>query len=303
MQSSHSQASSVRPERHGERQLWVDKYEPSAYFDLLTLETQNKNVLTWLKSWDEIVFPERAQELSTSKLAQPSGAQRLFFEKKESFVNFDLAGKAHHSSATTEYSFRNKRLLMLHGPPGTGKSTLAKLLSKHCGYESRHINASDMRSADQLLRSIRNAMTTDSHFDSARTGQASKPCCIIIDEVDGAASGGLSSDGTASGARGFAHVLQVLQNCIQYSNTLKGKHKEDDLDEAEEEQAAQHSDEDSDQIDSSSKPKIEKKATKKTTKKKNDNLFALHRPIIFICNNLYAKPLRPLRDLCLLMKI
>lgn len=306
-QGSLSQASSLRPDRLGERQLWVDKYEPTTYFDLLTPETQNANVLTWLRSWDEIVFPERAQALGTGKLTQPSGAQRLFFGKKESFVNSDLTGKAHHSSASTEYSFRNKRLLMLHGPPGTGKSTLAKLLSKQCGYESRHINASDMRSADQLLRSIRNAMTTDSHFNSASSGQTAKPCCIVIDEVDGAAGGGMVSsaasvDGFAPGAKGFAHVIQVLQSCIQYSNTLKGKQKEEGLAELDDEPVAQDSEEDSDQIDSS-KPKIEKKAVKKTNKKKNDNLFALNRPIIFICNNLYAKPLRPLREMCLLMKI
>ena len=27
------------------------------YFDLLTDEVTNRNVLTWLKTWDELVFP------------------------------------------------------------------------------------------------------------------------------------------------------------------------------------------------------------------------------------------------------
>jgi replication-associated recombination protein RarA len=40
----------------------------------------------------------------------------------------------------------NKKILTLYGPPGTGKSTIAKVLSKICGYESREINASDIRS-------------------------------------------------------------------------------------------------------------------------------------------------------------
>jgi len=43
----------VRPE------LWVDKYAPKKFFDLITDELQNRNVLTWLKSWDEVVFPEK----------------------------------------------------------------------------------------------------------------------------------------------------------------------------------------------------------------------------------------------------
>ena len=244
-QSVLSQASSTKSEKKSERQLWVDKYAPTSYFDLLTPEAHNRNLLTWLKSWDEIVFPERAQDLSRSRIDEPNNAGGPFFRKTEAFVNFDLAGKAHHATAPTEYSYHNKRMLMLNGPPGTGKSTLAKLLAKHCGYQSRHINASDMRSADQLLHAIRNAMTTDSHFDrklDSRAESSSKPCCIIIDEVDGAASGGMgtssSADGALSSARGFAHVVQVLQSCIQYSNGLKSKQKEDELDEVAEEPGA-----------------------------------------------------------------
>lgn len=38
-------------------QLWVDKYTSKKYFDLLTDEVTNRNVLTWLKTWDELVFP------------------------------------------------------------------------------------------------------------------------------------------------------------------------------------------------------------------------------------------------------
>ena len=40
-------------------QLWVDKYSAKNYFDMLTDECINRNVLQWLKSWDEIVVPER----------------------------------------------------------------------------------------------------------------------------------------------------------------------------------------------------------------------------------------------------
>jgi chromosome transmission fidelity protein 18 len=37
--------------------LWVDKYTSKKFFDLLTDEVTNRNVLTWLKTWDEVVFP------------------------------------------------------------------------------------------------------------------------------------------------------------------------------------------------------------------------------------------------------
>jgi chromosome transmission fidelity protein 18 len=44
-----------------DNQLWVDKYTSSRFFDLLTEEAVNRNVLTWLKSWDEVVFPEKSK--------------------------------------------------------------------------------------------------------------------------------------------------------------------------------------------------------------------------------------------------
>ena len=44
-----------------EETLWIEKYTSEKFFDLLTDEAINRNVLTWLKSWDEIVFPERSK--------------------------------------------------------------------------------------------------------------------------------------------------------------------------------------------------------------------------------------------------
>lgn len=36
--------------------LWVEKYKPKSYFDLLSDETTNHSLLTWLKMWDKMVF-------------------------------------------------------------------------------------------------------------------------------------------------------------------------------------------------------------------------------------------------------
>lgn len=41
--------------------MWVDKYTSEKFFDLLTDEVVNRNVLTWLRSWDEIVFPQKSK--------------------------------------------------------------------------------------------------------------------------------------------------------------------------------------------------------------------------------------------------
>jgi chromosome transmission fidelity protein 18 len=36
--------------------LWVDKYKPKSYMDLLSDEATNKSLLHWLKLWDKSVF-------------------------------------------------------------------------------------------------------------------------------------------------------------------------------------------------------------------------------------------------------
>lgn len=36
--------------------LWVDKYKPKKYIDLLSDESTNRDLLCWIKMWDKIVF-------------------------------------------------------------------------------------------------------------------------------------------------------------------------------------------------------------------------------------------------------
>lgn len=37
-------------------ELWVDKYSPQNFLELLSDELINREVLRWLKSWDSIIF-------------------------------------------------------------------------------------------------------------------------------------------------------------------------------------------------------------------------------------------------------
>ena len=52
--------------------LWVDKYRPRTFLDLLSDEQINREVLRWLKSWDKLVFnhispPEHARKQNPGK--------------------------------------------------------------------------------------------------------------------------------------------------------------------------------------------------------------------------------------------
>jgi len=149
-------------------------------------------------------------------------------------------------------------MVIIHGEQGTGKSTLARIVAKQCGYEAKEVNASDVRSADDLIEVIKQAITTNSHF-----GKEKKPVCLIIDEVDGAVSGGL----------GFTKVCEFLKQCTS-------------------KRAAPKTTDDTEIEGGPSSPQ----------KKKRES-FDLRRPIIFICNDFYAKALRPLRELTISVKI
>lgn len=73
---------------------------------------------------------------------------------------------------------RNK-VIMLCGPPGTGKTTLAHVAALHCGYRPVEVNASDDRSPEALKELLARAT------QNATLDQDKRPNCIIFDEIDG----------------------------------------------------------------------------------------------------------------------
>ncbi len=64
---------------------------------------------------------------------------------------------------------------------GLGKTTLAHVVARHCGYRPLEINASDDRTATTLVSRINDAVQMQAVIGAAR------PNCVIIDEIDGAA--------------------------------------------------------------------------------------------------------------------
>ncbi|KAF7417433.1 hypothetical protein HZH68_000086 [Vespula germanica] len=147
-------------------ELWVDKYKPKKYIELLSDENVNRQFLYWLKLWDKIVFNK---EISSRK--KKINVSTTMAEKFEDSNQNDVDNKG----------YPIHKIVLLTGPPGLGKTTLAHLAAKHAGYNVIEVNASDERGPD-AFRQILRASTQM----KAVMGKDPRPNCLILDEIDGA---------------------------------------------------------------------------------------------------------------------
>lgn len=113
-------------------ELWVDKYRPRSYLELLSDETVNRQFLYWLKLWDKVVF--------NRNITKPKRKQTFMFGKKND--------EEKDIEEVDSKGYPIKKVALLTGPPGLGKTTLAHIAAKHAGYNVVEINASDERTPE-----------------------------------------------------------------------------------------------------------------------------------------------------------
>ena len=212
--------------------MWTEKYRARNFMELVGDDRTHRQVLRWLKGWDPVVFPKSGK------------------------------AKPKRPGAEEEEEKPHRKILMLTGPPGLGKTTLAHVCARQAGYEVMEINASDERSSDVVKNRIRTSVGTESvktgSTITSKTGHVQKvahPLCVVVDEVDGVVSG---SGGSGEG--GFIRALIDLIILDEKNSNKTGT------------------------------------STNLPRKKKKGDDFKLLRPLILICNDVYHPSLRPLRQ-------
>lgn len=188
--------------------LWTDRYRPKKFTDLLGDEVSfhtlsflilhvltslfgyhqrvHRSALLWLKEWDQCVFKGSAKTTAAAELKRERRKKRTREGKFDA-----VAGENDEEKAPDPFGRPQEKIMLLCGPPGLGKTTLAYVLAKQAGYQVLEVNASDDRSGKIVEERIRNALESTAITKEGKL-RGSKPTCVVIDEIDGAGGGGES---------------------------------------------------------------------------------------------------------------
>ncbi|KAH3682303.1 hypothetical protein WICPIJ_006718 [Wickerhamomyces pijperi] len=131
-----------------------------------------KEVLDSEKLWTVKYAPSKLEEICGNK----ASVNKL----KDWLTNWN--------KDTTEF-----KAVLIHGPPGIGKTTAAHLVANSLGYDVLEKNASDVRSQSLLKDGIGNILNNTSvmgfiNGNSDKNSNGNK-FCFIMDEVDGMSGG------------------------------------------------------------------------------------------------------------------
>lgn len=137
-------------------QLWTSKYNPTMMSQICGNRGQVEKIQNWLKGWQT--------------------AHKYDFQKKGP----DGLG--------------GYRAIMIHGPPGVGKTTAAHLAAKLSGYDILESNASDTRSKKMVESGLGEVLDNNSLLGyfaghGKTVDKSKKKIVLIMDEVDGMSAG------------------------------------------------------------------------------------------------------------------
>ena len=215
--------------------LWVERWRPKGFLDLVGNEKANRRILKWLRDWAPLVFKEQRGSWPGQKQDGDD----------DTIVELDPLLRP------------QKRILLIHGPPGIGKTSVAHVACKQAGFQVAEINASDERAGQAVRDKVLGTLFNKTLH--------SKPVCLVADEIDGSVEGG------------FVRVLlDIIHKDSRATNKLR---------------YSRHG-------DASGGSGFGSALKRKRRGKKSEGSGLLLRPIVAICNNIYAPALEKLKQHC-----
>lgn len=147
--------------------LLTDKYRPIKPSDLIGNKSNIDSLVDWLKDWDDVHIKGNKKQVKAVR------------------GNWQNAPKL------------NAKAVLISGPPGIGKTSTARIISAHLGFEILEMNASDTRNRKTIESMVGNLSTNYSldYYSKNKTERVDnkftnhKKSVIIMDEVDGCGGG------------------------------------------------------------------------------------------------------------------
>lgn len=158
-------ADALRPD-----QLLVEKYRPRTRQDLVGNGTAIERIAAWLHDWDAIHLHGDRSVIAVRRESERAP------RKNDPYLEYD------------------RKAVLISGPPGIGKTSMARVLGEEAGREPIELNASDARSKSALQEHVSELLGSHSvteYFRGARHAgaKATRPALLIMDEVDGMSAG------------------------------------------------------------------------------------------------------------------